>query len=569
MTYKFLFAGLSSISMVIAASAASAQTALEAGFENPPPDAKPGTWFHVMSGNMTKEGITLDMESMARVGIGHVTMFHVTQGIPIGRVKFASPEHIALVAHAASEAKRLGITFGIHNTDGWTSSGGPWITPEMSMKRVVWSEAVVKGGQLVTILPKPPHMHGYYQDIATIAYPAQTGDILDQALTMRITGTGAAFNPAIVTDRLHDVSTMVEVEGTEAALTVDLGKPAHIAHADVLLGNWTSPTLQISRSDDGKNWIPVADMVKSRSGKSETTATSNWAPVPARFFRISSSAEFKVTELRFSATPRLDDFYSLTTLSNDKEQTNTGLNSIGRDPFKNASELAVIDPAKIIDLTKSMRPGGTLKTKLPKGEWTILRVGYTTTGAVNVPASQEGTGLEVDKFSKAATERHYNAYMRKVVDAARAIRPDAFDRTIIDSYEVGGQNWTQGYEAHFQEATGQNIIRHLPIYTGRLVGGIAESKAFINSIRNLNSKLMVDNYFGHFTKLAHIDKLKVYIEAYGFGPFSDVDAGKYADIPMGEFWLARPNEQLSAMISAGHIYGRKEIAAEALPHCRR
>ncbi len=551
------------LGLLLASTSAQAQTTLEQGFDNPPANVRPGTWFHVMSGNMTKEGITLDLEAMARVGIGHVTMFHVTQGIPLGRVKFASDEHIALVAHAAAESKRLGMTFGIHNADGWTSSGGPWVTPEQSMKRVVWSEAVVKGGRVSTKLRAPPNMAGYYQDIATIAFPAQAGDAADQALTMAISATGKGFNADLVTDQLYDASTKVDMEGKEAALTIDLGKPRAIAHADMMVEDGRDHAYQVSASDDGRNWRTLGKMLNSRSGKSEATVTGNWDQATARYFRITAPADFTVKEVRLLASQRIPDFYALSSLSNYKNRTSSTPEPSDADPFANADTLAVIDPAKIIDLSKSLKPDGTLSAKLPKGEWTILRLGYTSTGAVNVPASPEGTGLEVDKFSKAAIESHYNAYMRKVVDAARAIRPDAFDRTIIDSYEVGGQNWTQDYETIFRRAMGKDILPYLPLYTGRMVGGAEESRAFLTSIRDLNNTLMVDNYFGHFTKLAHQDKLKVYIEAYGFGPFSDIDAAQHADIPMGEFWLGRPNEQMSAMISAGHIYGRKEIAAEA------
>ncbi len=540
-----------------------AQTPLEQGFDNPPADAKPGTWFHVMSGNMTKEGITLDLEAMARTGIGHVTMFHVTQGIPLGRVKFASDEHIALVAHAAVEAKRLGLTFGIHNSDGWTSSGGPWVTPDHSMKRVVWSEAVVKGGRVTTKLATPPALKGYYRDIATIAFPAQAGDAADQALVMTVSGTGKNFNAAITTDRLFDAVSIVDVEGKEASLTIDLSKPSAIAHADMLVQEGREQVYNVSASDDGVTWRPLGTMLNNRSGKLEATITGNWDQAIARYFRISATGDFTVKEVRLSATQRIPDFYALSSLSNYKNRTNATPQPTNADPFANADRLAAIDPTKIIDLSKSLKPDGTLFAKLPKGQWTILRLGYTTTGAVNVPASPEGTGLEIDKFSKAAVELHYNAYMRKVVDAARIIRSDAFDRTLIDSYEVGGQNWTQGYEALFRTETGKDILPYLPLYTGRMVGSAAESKTFLTSIRNLNNRLMTENYFGHFSALAHKDKLQVYTEAYGFGPFNDLDAAKHADIPMGEFWLARPNEQVSAMISAGHIYGRKQIAAEA------
>jgi len=128
---------------------------LKAEFSTPPKSAQPRTWFHVMSGNMTEAGITKDLEAIKSVGIGGVLLFNVTQGIPIGPVKFNSPEHIELIRHMAKETERLGLSFGVHNCDGWTSSGGPWITPDISMKKVVWSETYSTGGSVDLYLTQP------------------------------------------------------------------------------------------------------------------------------------------------------------------------------------------------------------------------------------------------------------------------------------------------------------------------------------------------------------------------------------------------------------------------------
>ena len=43
---------------------------LEEGFKNPPESALPRTWWHWTNSNVTKEGITKDLEWMKRVGIG-------------------------------------------------------------------------------------------------------------------------------------------------------------------------------------------------------------------------------------------------------------------------------------------------------------------------------------------------------------------------------------------------------------------------------------------------------------------------------------------------------------------
>ena len=105
--------------------------ALETAFRQPPAGAHAKTWWHWMNGNVTAEGITLDIEAMKRAGIRGFQIFQVGTGIPKGPVDYSSTEHTRLLQHAAKEAERLGMEFDIMNCPGWSSSGGPWITPEL------------------------------------------------------------------------------------------------------------------------------------------------------------------------------------------------------------------------------------------------------------------------------------------------------------------------------------------------------------------------------------------------------------------------------------------------------
>ena len=59
-------------------------------FRTPPDDARPQVWWHWMNGNVTKEGITADLEAMAAIGIGGAHIFDVRIGIPKGPVASAS-----------------------------------------------------------------------------------------------------------------------------------------------------------------------------------------------------------------------------------------------------------------------------------------------------------------------------------------------------------------------------------------------------------------------------------------------------------------------------------------------
>ena len=121
---------------------------LEQGFKDPPGSAKPRTWWHWTSGNVTKEGITKDLEWMKRVGIGGMHLADVAAGGGQSvekKIIFGSPEWLDAIRHAASEADRLVLEMSIFSSPGWSETGGPWVKPEQAMKKLVWSETNVAG----------------------------------------------------------------------------------------------------------------------------------------------------------------------------------------------------------------------------------------------------------------------------------------------------------------------------------------------------------------------------------------------------------------------------------------
>jgi len=134
-----------------------------------------------MNGNITREGITADLETMARVGIGGAQIFNIAgshqNDIPPGPIDYLSPEWLDMVKHAASESERLGLELCIHNCAGWSTSGGPWVKPEHAMQALVSSEVKVDGGKRVKLkLPQPLIRNNYYRDIAIFAFPTPKDD---------------------------------------------------------------------------------------------------------------------------------------------------------------------------------------------------------------------------------------------------------------------------------------------------------------------------------------------------------------------------------------------------------
>ena len=159
--------------------AAAVAGSLESGFINPPHEAKPHTWYHMMNGNVTKAGITRDFEALAEVGFGGVQMFDAGCDIPPGGLDFNSPEWFDLFRHAASEAQRLGLEICIPNCSGWSSSGGPWNPPSNGMKRVVFTETRASGpSRFRAQLPRERKDNGFYEDIAVLAFPIPAAELV-------------------------------------------------------------------------------------------------------------------------------------------------------------------------------------------------------------------------------------------------------------------------------------------------------------------------------------------------------------------------------------------------------
>lgn len=148
-------------------------------FINPPQSSQVNTWWHWIYGNISKEGISKDLESMKRQGIKQATILSIGAGmgekIDMPQVKFNLSEWYGMFQFALKEANRLGLSIGVHNCDGWSASGGPWIKPETSIKTTTWTKTYFKGGRLINqVLEKTEAKLNYYEDYAVVAFPYNT-----------------------------------------------------------------------------------------------------------------------------------------------------------------------------------------------------------------------------------------------------------------------------------------------------------------------------------------------------------------------------------------------------------
>jgi hypothetical protein len=145
-----------SLFYLAAAALASQPSPLEAGFRHPPASARPWVFWFWVNGNISKEGITKDLEALHRVGVGGLIWMEVSgsKWAPEGGVTTLSPQWHDCMQWTVKECARLGLELDLTVAPGY-GSGGPWITQETSMQELVWSEQTVEGGKAVKLtVPK-------------------------------------------------------------------------------------------------------------------------------------------------------------------------------------------------------------------------------------------------------------------------------------------------------------------------------------------------------------------------------------------------------------------------------
>lgn len=529
-------------------------------FRNPPPEVRPHTLYFWMNGNVTKEGIDADLQAMRDIGLGGVLMFDGSSDVPKGPVDYLSPQWLDLMTHMMGKADQLGLKVGLHNAPGWSSSGGPWIRPEQAMQQIVWTEARVTGDGIAPVsvqLPQPYTKHGYYRDAAVIAFPASPGDETAYRDAVETMEAGVSVVPATLTDR--DLHSAVEVSPT-APLVVTMKAP-FAAQAITLYGVKEAPNFSatVEASADGVTWSRIGRVNVGTERGIESPGTLNFASVEASMFRITPSTRVQLAEALLYSTPRIDNW------DTKAEHDFVMAASVERPPLDLKARYA-IDPAQVIDISANVDAAGTLNWTPPAGEWTVLRFGHTPTGKLNVAASDSGRGLEVDKLSTAAVDHQFDSTLAKVMKAAGPLAGKAFDMVEIDSFEAGMQNWTPALPADFAKRNGYAITQYLPALTGRIVGDLDVSNRFLFDFRRTLADLMADNYYGRMQHRVNDAGLKFHIEGYGPGAFDALQVSGRAQVPMTEFWSRTPwtdNRTVKMVASAGHVYGKNVIAAEA------
>jgi hypothetical protein len=261
---------------------APAVESLPQSFAQPPAAARPWVYWYFMDGNLTREGMTADLEAMKRAGIGGATFLEVNIGIPRGPVDFMSPQWQDLFAHAMSEADRLGIQIALGAGPGWCGTGGPWIQPELAMQHLVASETNVTGplkfsAKLPQPKPRTPYFgegtltprlkkewQEFYRDVAVLAFPVPDGtnriaEVDEKALYYREPfSSKAGVKPFLPAPAHFPVLPATDCITTSrmTELTTKMSPDGHLVW-DVPPGRWT--IMRLGRTLTGQTTRPAPD----------------------------------------------------------------------------------------------------------------------------------------------------------------------------------------------------------------------------------------------------------------------------------------------------------------------
>jgi len=620
-----------SLALVLTAAAQELKTdALAAGFASPPDSAKPRVWWHWMNGNITKEGIKLDLEWMQRVGIGGFQNFDAALNTPKlveNRLVYMTPEWKDAFRYTTELADKLGLEEAIAGSPGWSESGGPWVKPAQGMKKLVWSETVVQGGQPFTgALPKPPSTSGPYQNIpiidflamvsgqkpvappefyadsAVVAYRMPESEALPSDLHPKVTSSGGTLDAALLADGDFVKTTglpkapigqqaWVQFEfakpQTIRALTFALGGPVN-PFADVMGGAPPGPDFEAS--DGGQSFHKVSSVPNDGS----QVHTISFPETTARFFRLTFTTPpppasppamefdadfgdfnfppatgYPIAEIALHAGARVNRV--------EEKAAFTPLSGLYDFPTPPVAPADAISKTDIVDLTSKMRPDGTLDWTPPAGRWAVLRLGYSLLGITNHPASPEGTGLEVDKLDPAAVQSYMNTYLDNYKDAVGPLMGKrGLQYVINDSWEAGAQNWTDNLIAEFAKRRGYDPHPWLPVLTGRVVESSESSDRFLWDFRRTLSDMLAEY---------HYDQLETILKERGMGHYGEshesgrafigdgMEVKRSNDVPMAAMWTQKPgvnkelygyNADIRESASVAHLYGQNLVAAESM-----
>lgn len=562
--------------------------AIESGFLNPPDSIQTSVYWYWISDNISKEGVVKDLYAMKKAAINRAFIGNIgLKDVAYGKIKMLSEEWWDILHTTLKTATDLNIDIGIFNSPGWSQSGGPWIKSDDAMRYLISTETSVRGPfKFSQKLGKPNKL---FQDVRVIAYPAPGGRGLvlnnNNALIFSYPEVNGL---SLITD--GDNKTGITIPAVDTfILNFDL-KETFLARS-LSIRPTEKPMLanaQLQAKNSLGEYHTITEFEINRSKPSLNVGFEPFAPVVLSFpateassFRLIIKNEKDksafpsndlfpgcgLAEVELSASPRVERFSEKTMAKMHPTPLPFWKDYQWRQQPEVDNKALVVDASKVVDISKYMSVDGTLNWQVPEGNWVIMRTGMTPTGTVNAPASPEATGYEVDKMSKKLAEKHFYGHMGEVLKRIPAADRKCFKVVVQDSYEMGGQNFTDGFIEEFRKKYGYDPIPYLPVYSGIVVNSEQASDRFLWDMRRMVADKVAYDYVGGLRDVSHKNGLKTWLENYGHWGFPGefLMYGGQSDEIAGEFWSEGTLGDIEnrAASSCGHIYGKTKISAES------
>ncbi len=547
----------------------------ERAFLDPPESTKPWVYWYWISDNISKEGITRDLEAMAEVGIGEALIGNVVDpAVPVGRVSLFSEEWWSCVEHAIYEAERLGIKVGMFNCPGWSQSGGPWVQPEQAMRYLVSNEFRLSGPQRLSRKLEAPEAD--FQVVAVQAFPAPAED--DDRIARkspRVNASGIR-NPQALFD--GNLSTTADFTEYPARVEIRLDHPVTVRSLELHPADAPmSADCKLEALGADGRWQPVSRFKIDREKLDVAigpirfgAVCHSFEAITAREFRLTftNGAGGRLRSIELSGAARLSSYVEkqLGKMSPVPEiYADTYRWPESAEP---ESKSLVVDPGQVIDLTAQLDADARLVWEVPEGEWVVVYTGMAPTGTMNAPTTPEGRGLEVDKMNRELAQFHFDSFIGELLKRIPPEKRTGFRHVVADSYEQGSQNWTEGFAEEFMRVYGYDPYPWLPVLTGRVVENADRSDRFLWDMRRLVADRIASGYVGGLRERCEENGLRLWLENYGHWGFPGefLNYGGASHDLGGEFWLSAPSlgpVEVRCASSAGHTYGKNVVSAEA------
>lgn len=553
------------------------QVPLETSFLRPPATIQTSVYWYWMSGNISREGVIKDLEAMKKAGINRAFIGNIyDEPFEAGRnVKLLSEEWWDITHTALKKAGELDIEIGIFNSPGWSQSGGPWNKDEQSMRYLTASELRLQGPATIdTFLQRPNEK---FQDVKLIAYPASAVDLLMlDASNATINVSPALTNHSALFDknreqgmRLPKDTTVTITLTAKAAFTARSITiyPLHsLIHAGFEVQAWINGSYQ-KISEFTIDWHNLASNVGFQPFAPTAISFPETTASAFRIIATNRSAHGGIAEIELSAAPRIENYAQKTFAKMFQDPMPQWDYYMWRPQPELTNPSLVIDPARVLDLTRHMSADGRLKWSVPAGKWVIMRTGMTPTGVTNSPAGPDGTGPEVDKMNKKHVAAHFDAFIGKILQRIPSEDRKTFRIVVQDSYETGGQNFTDEFLTSFKKQYGYDALPYLPAYLGQVVGSQQQSDKFLWDVRRHVADQVAYEYVAGFREKCHEHGLRTWLENYGHWgfPAEFLQYGGQSDEVAGEFWVENDlgNIENRAASSCAHIYGKNLVSAES------